>query len=265
MIETVEIKSMEKVRELAFQQEWDAPIGRHRNSYFYRGLSNVNYSLVTSLQRVCKDKANELEPFLLRNFAKYVSIIDPSVDESVWKAMIVGQHHGLPTRLMDWTISVPIALHFATTEYELSQMDKHDCVVWRIDAKEINDLLPVKYKAGMRDGSAIYSIKDLEKQIKDIDEYDRELGDKAFITLEPPSIDQRIVNQFSYFTIMPSGITDMIDYLEKNTKHTVQYVIDKSLRWEIRDVLDQWNISERMVYPGIDGIATWLKRYYYVK
>lgn len=47
--------------------------------------------------------------------------------------------------------------------------------------------------------------------------------------------------------------------------HTVKYIIDKSLRWKIRDMLDRMNINERMIYPGLDGLSAWLKRHYYVK
>ena len=45
----------------------------------------------------------------------------------------------------------------------------------------------------------------------------------------------------------------------------MKYVIDKKLRWELRDILDQLNINERMIYPGTAGIAQWLARHYYVK
>ena len=34
---------------------------------------------------------------------------------------------------------------------------------------------------------------------------------------------------------------------------------------ELRDILDQLNINERMIYPGTAGIAKWLARHYYVK
>ena len=98
-----------------------------------------------------------------------------------------------------------------------------------------------------------------------LDKYDSDMGCKSFILLEPPSIDQRIINQYSYFAVIPSGIICVEDMLEKYTDHTTKYIIDKSLKWRIRDMLDQLNINERIMYPGLDGLSSWLKRHYYVK
>ena len=88
---------------------------------------------------------------------------------------------------------------------------------------------------------------------------------KSLVTIEPPSIDQRIVNQYSFFTMLPKGIKDLEKYLDENTENTVKYIINRKLRWDLRDILDQLNMNERIIYPGIDGIACWLARHYYVK
>ena len=241
MIETVVIDNIGGIMEMISDQTFNDEIKRLRSSYFFRGMPDVSFRLSTSLERNCKQLYRELEPAILRNFAKYASIMDPSVNDSVWRAMIGGQHHGLPTRLLDWTISVPMALNFAVSETDYNEMDQNDCVVWRYDVKEINELLPRKYKEALT--YAVFTVDDLAKLSDGIKEYDSDMGDSAFITLEPPSIDHRIVNQYSYFTIMPAGITDLEDYLDKKTNKTVRYIIDKSLRWDIRDTLDQWNIS----------------------
>ncbi|MBQ5487961.1 MAG: FRG domain-containing protein, partial [Clostridia bacterium] len=234
--------------------------------YFYRGMPDASFDLSTSLMRNCKEKADVLEAPLLENFIKYVSIEDPTIDESIWKAMIIGQHHGLPTRLLDWSHSTLAALHFANTEGNLDDLDKRDCVVWRIDARELNEKLPDKYRKALNEKRTfIFSVKRLAEVTNSIEEYDRDMGATSLVTIEPPSIDQRIVNQYSFFTVQPSGIKDFAAYLDENTENTVKYIISKDLRWYLRDVLDQLNMNERMIYPGMDGIAKWLARHYYVK
>ena len=58
---------------------------------------------------------------------------------------------------------------------------------------------------------------------------------------------------------------DVEAFLNDKTHGTVRYIIKKELRWQARDLLDQLNISERIVYPGLDGLSRWLARHYYVK
>lgn len=257
---------MDEIKSLVFEQDRNPDNGRYRSSFFYRGMPDASFSLTTSLIRNCDDKAVELEGPLLENFVKYASIEDPSVADSIWRAMIVGQHHGLPTRLLDWTHSTLVALHFANTESNLADLSKRDCVVWRIDAREINKKLPPKYLKPLNEKHTfIYSVDGLKQVTNSLEEYDRDMGNSSFVTIEPPSVDQRIVNQYSFFSVVPLGIACMEEYLNNNTENTIKYIIDKSLRWDLRDILDQLNMNERMIYPGIDGIAKWLARHYYVK
>ena len=39
-------------------------------------------------------------------------------------------------------------------------------------------------------------------------------------------------------------------------------VIDNEAKQQIRDMLDQNNIHERMLFPGLPGLCDWLRRYY---
>ena len=266
MITVKRIDTIEGIKDLIFEQTYNADIDRTRSSYFYRGMRNVDYDLTTSLYRNCKDSYVELEQPLLDNFINYVRIEDPTINESIWKAMVIGQHYGLPTRLLDWTHSTLVALHFANSEDNLDKLSKRDCVVWRIDLRDLNRNLPEKYRQYLKDKNTfVFSLDGLAEIAKNLRQYDQDMSDHAMVCFEPPSMDQRIVNQYSFFTAIPSGVKDIEGFLDAYTENTVKYVIDKSLRWELRDILDQFNINERMIHPGTDGIAKWLARHYYVK
>lgn len=272
MIKTVEIKSITDLDDIILNSSIDARTGRYRSSSLYRGLTDANYHLTTSLQRNCHEKKDELEKSLLRNFAKYAVYEDPHVMDSIWTKLIIGQHHGLPTRLLDWTYSPLVALHFATAVSDNQTMDLQDCAVWEIDIEEIHSLLPDHYQKKIDDENAyLFTVDLLDDVVNNLDTYDDDVQDNSFVLLEPPSIDQRIINQYSYFSIIPSKMefgrdnTGIELFLKNRTKKTVKYVIDKSLKWQLREKLDQMNMNERIMYPGLDGLTTWLKRHYYVK
>lgn len=266
MIETVFIDSIDGVMKLISEQKFNPDIRRVRSPYFYRGMPDANYKLTTSLRLNCKHLHKELESSVLRNFSKYACIEDPTLSSSIWKQMMIGQHHGLPTRLLDWTYSPLIALHFANTENNFDKLDKRDCVVWRFDMQAANKNLPSRYREALRrQHSFVFSVDTLTSIVDSIDQYDIDMGSEAFVNIEPPSVDQRIINQYSFFSIIPSGISDIEDFLEKRTDHTMKYIISKEIRWQIRDMLDQFNISERILYPGLDGLSRSLARHYFVR
>jgi hypothetical protein len=266
MINTVRISDMNMLFQMITEQELRPDLGRHRDLFVYRGQANIEFALVTSLMRNCKEKRKELEPCILRNFTKYAAMEEPSIERSVWRQMIFGQHHGLPTRLLDWSYSPLMALHFSTTETDLEEINKHDSIVWRVDIHELHALLPEKYKQeSKRVNNTVFSVGMMQNVCESLAQYDADMGDKSMVMIEPPSVDPRIINQYSFFSVIPSDMNDIEKFLNENTSNTYKYIIDKDLRWQIRDMLDHQNISERIVYPGLDGISKWLGRHYFVK
>ena len=266
MIQEVRITTLEELMPLLSEQEYRPELKRNRSGFLYRGMPNVSYRMQTSLSRCCKDLQKTLEPAILNYFAKYAVSEDPSVVLSVWNRMITGQHNGLPTRLLDWSHSALVALHYAMTEESLSDMDARDCAVWRIDMQEQINHLPEKYRYVVgREQSTLFSVDMLRSITDSLDQYDEDMGDHSMVIIEPPSTSSRIVAQYSHFSVVPMEMTDIEKFLDDHTDNTVKYVIDRGLRWRVRDMLDQLNISERLFYPGLDGLSKWIARHYYVK
>ena len=239
MISQTRIETMDQLMQLMAEQQYRPELKRYRDLQIYRGECNAGFTLSTSLQRNCKGLSRKLEQPMLHNFTKYAVLEEPMIEGNVWKQMIVGQHHGFPTRLLDWSFSPLMALHFAATESDLDQMAAHDAVVWRIDIDELHDRLPSKYQKVMEKyATTVFSVDMLRR---------------------------RIISQYSFFSVVPMGMKDIEKFLDVNTNKTARFVIAKELRWQIRDFLDHQNITERMVYPGLDGLSKWLGRHYYVQ
>ena len=266
MIKEVRIQSLPDLLPLITEQEYRPNLDRNRSSFLYRGMPNTDFKMVTSLRRNCKHLQKTLELAILNNFSKYAVREDPSVSKNIWQCMVTGQHNGLPTRLLDWSQSPLVGLHFAVTESDLEEMADHDCMVWRIDMQELYSLLPDRYQAAVnRTQSTIFNIKMLAGITESLEQYDRDMKDQAMVIFEPPSTNDRIINQYSFFSVVPTDMTDIEDFLNRRTEHTVKYIIDRHLRWRVRDMLDQLNMSERIIYPGLDGLSKWIARHYFVK
>jgi hypothetical protein len=250
-------ESWNDLQDLLFQDSWSAELGRHRSNFAFRGLSDARYALTTSIQR--QDNV-DLERHLLRNFTKYAhgSFLQTT---SVWYWLAVGQHHGLPTRLLDWTYSPFVALHFATSN---TQKYETDGVVWSLDYVAAAAHLPRELAAIAREeGSNAFTVEMLERSVRSLGHLNElEDGEPFPLFLEPPSFDSRIVNQYALFSMMSSPSDTLSDWLQARPWLYRRIVIPASLKWEIRDKLDQSNVTERVLFPGLDGLSAWLTRHY---
>jgi hypothetical protein len=173
--------------------------------------------------------------------------------------MALAKHHGLATRMLDWTYSPYVALHFATAHaIEFDQ----DGLIWMVNFVETNKELPKKLRTALDDeGMNAMSADLLTDVAPTLAEFDR-LGDGFVVFFEPPALDERIVNQYALFSVMPSPHARMDGWLEERPQLARRIVLPAELKWEVRDKLDQANITERVLFPGLDGLATWLKRYF---
>lgn len=257
-MEDIRVTSWNDLNERLYEESWSERLGRFRSNFAFRGMQDSSFDLTTSLVRLGGDYPSH-EDDLLRNFRKY-AFHKAAMGDSVYNWLALAQHHGLPTRLLDWTYSPYVALHFATADLEMFGVDG---MVWCVDYFKSNTLLPHTLKAVLeREDSNIFTAEMLSEAAVTLPEFDR-LSDAEFVVfLEPPSLDDRIINQYALFSLMSSPTADLDKWLAERPELFRRIIIPSDLKWEIRDKLDQANITERVLFPGLDGLSRWLRRYY---
>ncbi|MBK8096864.1 MAG: FRG domain-containing protein [Planctomycetes bacterium] len=241
---------------------------RYRSSNAFRGLADASWPLRTSYQRlpVKSGYREKVEGHLLRNFRTYATDgggktpHDADRSWSDWRWLTVAQHHGLPTRLLDWTHSPLVALHFATAETEHFGVDG---AVWVCARAKANYRAPAALRDPLREAdTGNYTLAMLEQLVPSLSDFDRMAKLPFLIFYEPPSIDARIVNQAAMFSVMSDRDAAVDEWLEQQECDLQKVVIDQAAKLEIRDKLDQSGVTERVLFPGLDGLSAWIKRHF---
>jgi hypothetical protein len=247
--------------EQLYEGSWNPALRRHRSPYAFHGLTSADHSLSTTLQRLAGAHGNiaRLEQSLLRNFRKYAHDKTPSGVDSIWHWLAVAQHHGLPTRLIDWTFSPFVALHFVTDTP--ADMDR-DGAVWAVDFVRAKELLPRRLRQILDEEHSDTFTAEMLGSIPSLREFDALAREPFLLFLEPPALDDRIVNQAALFAVMPTPSASLDNWLAAHSELCRRIVIPAELKWEVRDKLDQANITERTLFPGLDGLSRTLARYY---
>jgi hypothetical protein len=256
--QTIVAEGWVHLQELLFEGAWNERLKRYRASGAFRGCGRAGGGLHHSLSRIGGDFAHR-ERHVIRNFRKYAhrSFVG---DESLWNWLSLAQHHGLPTRLLDWTYSPLVALHFATDDLHLYN---HDAEIWTVSFVETNRRLPIQLRTVLdAEGSDVFTGEMLSRVAESLEDFDRLSTESFVIFLEPPSVDDRIVNQAALFSLMSNPQHVLHDWLDGHPEACRRIIIPAATKWEIRDKLDQNNVTERVLFPGLDGLGRWLKRYY---
>lgn len=243
--------------------EPDPNTGRRRDAGVYHGSSSADHTLLTSLDRLGgvdpPHSKNHLEEHILRNFARYSRPYLPGAPVNEWELLVVAQHHGVPTRLLDWSYSPLVAAHFATK----SSVPGRACAIWRLDWQRIHhayDIPPLALriedvgKLDLFDDGSRFTVWDL---------FEHE--EPAFsVLIEPPSLDARISAQAAAFTISSDTSRSYQSFLESEglLDALTKYVIPADATQHVRDQLDLAGIEERRLFPDLDGVAASIRRYY---
>jgi hypothetical protein len=247
--------------EQLYAEAWSGDLQRFRSPYAFRGLACCSHRLSTSLARLVNARADAaaLEQALLRNFRKYAHARASNGVDSIWHWLALAQHHGLPTRLIDWTYSPFVALHFATAD---PGTYGHDGLVWCVNFVKAHQLLPKQLRRLLEQENSDALTVEMLDEIASLPAFDALAREPFVAFIEPPSLDDRILNQFALFSIVSNPAIGLEEWIGQHPDLVRRVVVPAELKWEVRDKLDQANINERTLFPGLDGLSRWLERYY---
>ena len=112
-----------KKTEIGTFEEFHELITSFSSSSIYRGVCDHKYTLKTSLGRKRNIQTKDIfaiEAKMMRLFKAHSTAYIGSKPNNEWEWLALAQHHGLPTRLLDWTRNPLVALFFATFSHRLN-------------------------------------------------------------------------------------------------------------------------------------------------
>lgn len=190
--------------------------------WIFRGHENSSFPLKPSVARIePREKTiQHMESDMLEEFQRrYINS-----PKKPWDLLALAQHHGLPTRLLDWTQNPLVAMFFAVDKPSESTTS----AVWayRYNYVAVDSLDP-------------FAIKKIH----------------AF---HPTHVTIRITAQQGCFTVHPPPFYDM-RRVQRTDEELVKFTIKRKYRVQIKNDLDRLGVNCASLFPDLDGLCKYLK------
>lgn len=202
----------------------------------FRGQSK-DWALIPSLGRLRKKIRDGYEDWktlqrdMVERFAKYARPLLDSIPDNYEEWLAHAQHHGVPTRLLDWTTNPLKALFWAVEDRRYERVGG---VVWAFDPAFWQD-----------DGLTPRSIPDDE-----------------LIPFLPPQVNSRVIAQDACFVAFPApenkkllSPMNKIGAYPKSIHSLEKIIIPATVKRIIRIELRALGITHRSLFPDLDGLA----------
>jgi len=195
--------------------------------WIFRGHENVQFPLKPSVARIAPREGTiqSMESNMLTEFQRrYLH-----APENKWGLLALAQHHGLPTRLLDWTQNPLVAMFFAVDKPSKSKTS----VVWAY-----------RYNCIATQSLDPFTIKEIH-------------------VFHPTHVTVRIPAQQGCFTVHPPPFYDM-RRVQRTDEELVRFTIGNKYRVQIKNDLDRLGINYASLFPDLDGLCKYLKWYFSV-
>lgn len=221
---------MNEIRINTFYEFLDVVL-KHDKGY-YRGVTNSAYTLLTKLGRadltiairrgLTRDR-RDLEKTIIDGFKREARPFIDKTPNSDWEWLTLMQHHGTPTRLLDWTANPLVALYFATED------------VWRKRGPILEHDAAVYY----------YGVGRIVNTQTNPDPF----AIQEVCVFGPPHIDARVAAQQACFTLHP------IPEQPFDTGEITKIVFSKEVKFMCNDAVRSLGFGRGSLFPGLDSIS----------
>lgn len=190
-----------------------------------------------------RGEISNIEKLIIDEFRRTSLPLSEFQPEDDWELLSLAQHHGLPTRLLDWTYSALAALWFAVKDppFQNDKKDFENGVVWLLSP-------------------------DVEDFRTDTEQYGP-LSNRITKIFQPKIISRRISAQAGAFTvhkINSDGRVVRFDNHAKFKKKLLKIIVPPESFPRIRHRLNMLGVNNATLFPDIDGLSSHLKwRYSY--
>ncbi|MBC8204830.1 FRG domain-containing protein [bacterium] len=184
------------------------------------------------IQDVFNKFENEIRDDFSRCSEPYIRDFGINIDDEV-RILVVGQHYGLPTRLLDWTENILTAVYFA-----------------------VEGTYP--------ENRRIYIFNTNQEILSDVEVFsDKFSGVRKYL---PPIVHGRIIAQSSIFTVSFEPYIDMHEQKNNNQDYWLrEIIIPYQSVGNIRDDLNKLGVNGKSIWPDIDGIVKYINWFYLEK
>lgn len=199
-------------------------------NFLFRGQQDYDWELIPKIGRPEFLKTVPIyfkEESIIRGWLRYSSqlLVNKPIDQ--WDELTLAQHHGLATRLLDWTKNPLVALFFASFDFN-------------------------------SDVDASVFILDFKNETIKTEEYKPfEIGSSG--VFYPRGITARVINQRGVFTISHKPQVKF-DKLVKEYDF-IKIKIKGTAKKEIQRTLEQYGINEFSIFQDLDNLSNYLNRF----
>lgn len=209
---------------------------------WYRGHSDFTWGLNPSLARIPNGPVKEQDAFTqFKRASSHVSL----KGESDWEILFNMQHYGIPTRLLDWTSVLGIAVAFAIVD---DPQNTHNSAIYILDPLALNKLSKRDKIINITPGEDFDYKKiywhnipfpaSLPIAIDPITQNDRQFAQKGKFTIHGDS-------QPSLETIHPNVVKKLI--------------LPASAKAEAREFIEYASLNDFSIYPDIVGMSRYIR------